>query len=64
MIGDTSFDMAMAVAARVRPIGVAWGNHPAEELVAAGAERILARFEDLLEPAAGPREPATVIGSS
>jgi phosphoglycolate phosphatase len=64
MIGDTSFDMAMAVAAGVRPIGVAWGNHPAEELVAAGAERILTRFEDLLEPADASRERGIVIGSS
>jgi phosphoglycolate phosphatase len=37
MIGDTSFDMAMARAAGVRPLGVAWGYHPAEDLHAAGA---------------------------
>lgn len=64
MIGDTSFDMAMAKAARVRPIGVAWGNHPAEELVAAGAERILARFEELLDHAAGPSADPAVVGCS
>ncbi|MCS6778408.1 MAG: HAD-IA family hydrolase [Geminicoccaceae bacterium] len=63
MIGDTSFDMAMAKAARVVPIGVAWGNHPAEELVAAGAERILDRFEALFDDAAGPADGAAVIGS-
>ncbi|OQW41538.1 MAG: haloacid dehalogenase [Proteobacteria bacterium SG_bin5] len=37
MIGDTSFDMAMAVNAGVRAIGVGWGYHPADELIAAGA---------------------------
>ena len=38
MIGDTSFDIAMGIAAGVRPIGVAWGYHSAEELLDAGAE--------------------------
>src|SRR4051812_44595005 len=38
MIGDTSYDMAMARAAGVRAIGVAWGYHEAEELLAAGAD--------------------------
>ena len=37
MIGDTSYDMTMAVAAGVRPIGVAWGYHSPDELLAAGA---------------------------
>ena len=37
MIGDTSYDMMMARAAGTRALGVAWGYHPAEELVAAGA---------------------------
>jgi phosphoglycolate phosphatase len=37
LIGDTSFDMAMAVAAGVRPIGVDWGYHPPDDLHAAGA---------------------------
>jgi phosphoglycolate phosphatase len=36
MIGDTSYDMAMARAAGVTAIGVTWGYHEAEELVAAG----------------------------
>jgi len=38
MIGDTSFDIAMAVAADVRGIGVGWGYHAPEELIAAGAD--------------------------
>lgn len=40
MIGDTSYDMAMARAAGVKPIGVAWGYHTAEELRDAGAQSI------------------------
>ena len=42
MIGDTSFDMAMAVAAGSHALGVAWGYHPPEELILAGASRVAA----------------------
>ncbi|SFK23698.1 HAD-IA family hydrolase [Methylocapsa palsarum] len=48
MIGDTSFDMAMAAAAGAHPIGVSWGYHAASDLKAAGAERIVGDFEELL----------------
>ena len=41
MIGDTAFDMAMAVAAGVHPLGVVWGYHEPEALRAAGAATIL-----------------------
>lgn len=37
MIGDTVYDVAMARAAGVRAIGVAWGYHEVDELLAAGA---------------------------
>lgn len=40
MIGDTSFDMAMARAGRAHAIGVAWGYHAPEELTAAGAHHV------------------------
>lgn len=40
MVGDTSFDMAMAKAARVPPIGVTWGYHSVEVLRDAGAVAI------------------------
>jgi phosphoglycolate phosphatase len=40
MIGDTGFDMAMARAAGVRALGVAWGYHEPAELIAAGAEAV------------------------
>jgi phosphoglycolate phosphatase len=42
MIGDTTYDMAMAKAAGVTAIGVAWGYHPPEELIAAGADFVAA----------------------
>ena len=40
MIGDTTFDIAMAATAQVRAIGVAWGYHEPRELLAAGAEHV------------------------
>jgi phosphoglycolate phosphatase len=49
VVGDTTFDVLMARGAGARAIGVAWGNHPAAELIEAGAELVLTRFEELLE---------------
>ena len=40
MIGDTSYDMIMAKAAGVSAIGVAWGYHDGNELLAAGADHV------------------------
>lgn len=37
MIGDTTFDVEMAVSAGTRAIGVAWGYHERDELIEAGA---------------------------
>jgi phosphoglycolate phosphatase len=37
VVGDTSFDMAMAAAAGAAPVGAGWGYHEADELLAAGA---------------------------
>ena len=37
MVGDTVFDIAMARAAGVRAVGVAWGYHEPAELLEAGA---------------------------
>lgn len=48
MIGDTVYDMAMAKAAGVRAIGVAWGYHDPAELIDAGAAGV-ARSADELE---------------
>jgi phosphoglycolate phosphatase len=47
MVGDTTFDMAMARSAGARAIGVSWGYHTPDRLLAAGAERVMASFEEL-----------------
>ncbi|MFC7498926.1 HAD-IA family hydrolase [Enterovirga sp. GCM10030262] len=49
MIGDTSYDMAMARAAGVTAIGVAWGYHEAGELRDAGAHHVADHPSDILE---------------
>lgn len=41
MIGDTTFDMAMAVAAGVAPIGVSWGYHRPGALYGSGAVTVV-----------------------
>ena len=47
LVGDTSFDMEMARNAGVPAVGVAWGYHPTEELVQAGAHSVIERFDEL-----------------
>lgn len=47
MIGDTSFDMAMARSARVEALGVSWGYHSVDELRDAGANRIAGDVAEL-----------------
>jgi phosphoglycolate phosphatase len=54
MVGDTSYDIQMARAARVRAIGVGWGYHPVAALELAGADAIIDRFEQLLELTVAP----------
>ena len=49
MIGDTSYDMAMAKSAGVLAIGVSWGYHPREELLAAGADYIADHPSEIAE---------------
>ena len=49
LIGDTSFDIEMAVACGVRAIGVAWGYHEAQELLRAGAEAVAETPAELAE---------------
>jgi phosphoglycolate phosphatase len=46
-IGDTTFDMQMADAARMRSIGVGWGHHDAERLIAAGAHHVAKTMDEL-----------------
>ncbi len=47
MIGDTSYDIEMALSAGTAAIGVAWGYHPPEELSAAGAHAVAATAADV-----------------
>ncbi|MFN3819644.1 HAD-IA family hydrolase [Blastomonas sp.] len=56
MIGDTSYDMAMGVAANVRAIGVDWGYHDSSELHSAGADCVAYSMDELFDHIA--RHPA------
>jgi len=47
MVGDTTYDMAMARSAGVGAIGVSWGYHPAESLISSGAHDILHHYNQL-----------------
>lgn len=47
VVGDTTFDMEMARNAGVAAIGVAWGYHPSEALLAAGALRVIDHYDEL-----------------
>lgn len=61
MIGDTSYDMAMARAAGVRAVGVTWGYHDHDLLIRAGAQAIARRCADLsgcMVPVSAVAEPA------
>ncbi len=49
MIGDTSFDMAMGVAAKARALGVDWGYHEQHELSAAGAYTVVSHPNQMLK---------------
>lgn len=48
MIGDTTYDVSMALAAGVGAIGVGWGYHPADELKGAGAHKVSHDCDDLV----------------
>jgi phosphoglycolate phosphatase len=47
VVGDTSFDMEMSVAAGVRACGVTWGSHTREVLLDAGATWVTDTREQL-----------------
>lgn len=55
MIGDTSFDMAMARAAGAYAQGVGWGFHTIEEIEAGGAHHVADDFAALHASLAGWR---------
>jgi phosphoglycolate phosphatase len=46
-VGDTTYDMEMARAAKVSSMGVNWGYHKAEQLAASGADGIASNVEEL-----------------
>jgi len=59
MVGDSSFDIEMAVAAGVTPVAVSWGFQPVAKLVSLGARHVLKDFTEL--PATlGLAQPAAV----
>lgn len=47
MIGDTTYDIEMALGAGTSAIGVAWGYHPGDALRAAGAHHVSADCAEL-----------------
>jgi phosphoglycolate phosphatase len=48
MVGDTIFDIELAVNAGVSSIGVSWGYHEVEDLKTAGATRLIDRYDQLV----------------
>jgi phosphoglycolate phosphatase len=48
MIGDTSYDMQMGRSAGVHTVGVGWGYHTPDELLAAGADLLVDTYPDLV----------------
>ena len=46
-VGDTTYDMEMARAAKVQSMGVGWGYHKAEQLAAAGARFVASTVDEL-----------------
>jgi phosphoglycolate phosphatase len=49
MIGDTTFDIEMGVAAKAKTIGVTWGYHEPRDLVAAGADVMIDRYDQMVD---------------
>jgi phosphoglycolate phosphatase len=47
MIGDTTYDIVMALNAGTAAIGVGWGYHPPDELRAAGAHEVVDAAHDV-----------------
>ena len=56
VIGDTSFDMGMALAAGALGIGAGWGYHDGHELLAAGAMAVADEPLDILQLITGAKE--------
>ncbi|HKH29210.1 MAG TPA: HAD hydrolase-like protein, partial [Sphingomicrobium sp.] len=56
VIGDTAFDMGMAVAAGATGIGAGWGYHEAHEMLDAGAIAVADAPLDVLEILTGHKQ--------
>jgi phosphoglycolate phosphatase len=54
MVGDTTYDIEMALNAGVRGVGVGWGYHEPARLLQAGAKRVVYTSEELLAAIAEP----------
>ncbi len=48
MIGDTSFDIEMGIAAGFHTIGVTWGYHGSDALISSGADQLVDSYDALL----------------
>lgn len=57
-LGDTDTDMGTALAAGMRAVGVLWGLREAQELLRAGAMRLIAHPGEALTEFAAPGTPA------
>lgn len=47
VVGDTTYDMEMARAARCAAVGVSWGYHSADALRTTGAKKVIDQFDQL-----------------
>ncbi|MFG1298713.1 HAD-IA family hydrolase [Xanthobacter sp. V3C-3] len=47
VVGDTTYDISMALQAGASALGVAWGYHEVADLEQAGADRVVHRFRDV-----------------
>lgn len=62
VVGDTTFDMEMALGARAAGIGVTWGSHSAADLRTAGARDVVDSFARLLPAIEGRRVNGVPVG--
>lgn len=62
MIGDTTYDMEMARAAKVQAFGVAWGYHDVKSLAKSGAHMILDDYT-ALDTALSSRFSGDILGA-
>ena len=64
VVGDTSFDMEMAASAGAAAIGVSWGYHPLEKLIAPYVRAVVDTPEDLEDGIVAWKQGFRAAGSS